>query len=127
MAAGLGVADAASCWPFVQARASKAGLTPDALEQILCRCMTGGAVCLANQRGVVVVVPRVCGPIIRLVVLLAVSDGAPGAFQEYEAEMVQVAREFGADELAFATHRSGWARLLGKHWAFRDGLFIRSV
>lgn len=127
MAAGLGVADATACWPFVQARSGKTGLSPDGLSQLLDRCITGGAVCLAGWRGVVVVAPRVLGPIIRLVVLLAVSDGAPGAFQEYEAEMVQVAREFGAHELAFETRRAGWARLLGKHWAFRDGLFIRSV
>lgn len=124
---GLGVADAAACWPFVRARASKSGMTAAALEDLLERCASGRAVCLACRRGVVVVAPRAAGPIIRLVVLLAVSDGAPGAFQEYEAEMVQVAREFGASELAFETPRAGWAKLLGKHWAFRDGLFTRSV
>ncbi len=127
MAAGLGVADATTCWPFVRARAGKTGLTPSDLEVLLRQCIAGAAVCLANHRGVVVVTPRVLGPIIRLVVLLAVSDGAPGAFREHEDEMAQVAREFGAQELAFETPRQGWGRLLGKHWAFRDGLYVRSV
>lgn len=127
MATGLGVAGADACWPFVRARGTNAGLTPVELDQIMERCRAGHAVCLANRRGVVVVTPRVLGPIIRLVVLLAVSDGEPGAFHEHEDEMVEVARQFGAHELAFETERRGWARLLGRHWACRNGLYIRSV
>ncbi len=123
----LGVADVCACWPFVLARAGKTGLAPLDLDQLLDQCVAGSAVCLASPCGVVVVTPRVLGPIIRLTVLLAVSDGAPGAFRGHEDEMVEVAREFGAQELAFETPRPGWGRLLGKHWAFRDGLFIRSV
>lgn len=127
MAAGLGVADAGACWPFVRARGVKAGFNLVELDQLMERCKTGRAVCLASPRGVVVVTARVLGPIIRLVVLLAVSDGAPGAFREHEDEMVQIAREFGAQELGFETPRRGWGRMLGKHWALRDGMFIRSV
>ena len=127
MAAGLGVADAAACWPFVLARAGRSGMSPVTLDKLLDRCKSGGAVCLAGPRGVVIVTPRVLQPIIRLVVMLAVSDGTPGAFAAHEDELLQVAREFGAHELAFETRRRGWARLLNKHWAIRDGLYIRSV
>ncbi len=127
MASGLGVADAAACWPFVLERAGRSGMSPATLEKLLRRCESGGAVCLASRRGVVIVTPRVLKPIIRLQVMLAVSDGDPGAFAAHEEDLVQVAREFGANELVFETRRRGWSRLLGKDWAFRDGLYIRSV
>ncbi len=127
MAAGLGIADAAACWPFVLARAGRSGMQAPLLNKLLRRCEVGAAVCLASPSGVVVVTPVVVGPIIRLVVMLAVSDGSPGAFAAHEQEMLDVAREFGAQELAFETMRRGWARLLGKEWAVRDGLYVRSV
>lgn len=127
MAAGLGVADARACWPFVLARAGRSGMKAPLLEKLLQRCVDGAAVCLASPRGVVVVAPVIAGPIIRLVVMLAVSDGTPGAFAAHEHEMLEVASEFGAHELAFETERRGWARLLGREWVVRDGLYVRSV
>lgn len=60
-------------------------------------------------------------------VLLAVAAGVPGAFRRQEEEMLQVARELGAVELAFTTKRRGWARLLGPQWQWDGEVFFRSV
>lgn len=61
-------------------------------------------------------------------VLMAVAAGTPGAFRRQEEEMLQVARELGATELAFTTKRRGWARLLGPQWQWDGGeMFFRSV
>lgn len=124
----LGVADLDACWPFVLARVGRAAMTPGALQALRERCAAGAAVCVAGADGVVVVTPQERpGGTMRAMVLLAVSTGAPGAFQRQEEEMAGVARELGATELAFTTSRRGWARLLGKHWRFDGEVFSRSV
>lgn len=60
-------------------------------------------------------------------VLMAASFGEIGAFKRTEREMMAVAREAGADRLAFKTDRKGWKRLLGPEWRLDGETYSRSL
>lgn len=64
---------------------------------------------------------------ITAMVLLAASFGDAGAFKRQEEPMMQVARDMGAQRLAFRTDRRGWARLLGPEWRLDGEVFSRSL
>lgn len=123
----LGLTDIDAVWPLVLLGAQRAGMTARATHLMRERCLDGSAACLAGRDGAVVVTARECDGRMRAMVLLAVAAGAPGAFRRHEEEMLQVARELGAVELAFTTKRRGWARLLGPQWQWDGEVFFRSV
>lgn len=123
----LALADIDAVWPLVLRGARRAGMNDRTTHLMRERCLDGSAACLACRDGAVVVTARECDGRMRAMVLLAVSAGAPGAFRRQEQEMLQVARELGAVELAFTTKRRGWTRLLGPQWQWDGEMFFRSV
>lgn len=123
----MDMADFEDWLPLVRERAPRALMAPDAVEALRDRCAAGAAICLAGEDGVVVVTPKLVGGTMHAMVLLAVSSGVPGAFHRQQGEMLQVARELGAQWLSFHTKRRGWTRMLGPQWRFDGTMYSRGV
>ena len=78
---------------------------------------TGNAVCLVCPDGVVsIALHRSDSGRIRAFVLMAVSTNFAGAYRRNEADVLAIARDMGAHQLAFRSSRRGWAKLLGPEW-----------
>lgn len=90
-------------------------------------CRSGDAACLACADGIVVIDLRHVTGGLQAFVLLAASDGKPWAFKAHEAELMTIARDMGAKELAFEPARGGWGRLLGPEWERRGVMYVRGV
>lgn len=108
-------------WPRFHSRARRSRTDAATLASIWQRCADGDALCLECPDGLVIVAASLnsSGTMVAEV-LLAVSRGRHGAFQRHEADLVAIARDLGAQELAFRTDRPAWRRVLGPHWAQRD-------
>lgn len=101
--------------------------TASEIEELRAQCEDGQALCLAGPDGVVVIALHVFGEEFELFVWLAVAF-RHGAFQRQEAALLKIARDLGAQTLAFQTRRAGWARRLGPQWQRRGSLeFMRYV
>lgn len=60
-------------------------------------------------------------------VLMAVGTSFEGAFRRQEPAMLAIARDMGAETLAFRSPRRGWIRLVGPEWARTGDLYEREV
>lgn len=104
-------------WPQFRARAARSHTTAEMIEQHLKACRNGEALCLVCDDGLVIVTLEIeRNGRITCMVLLAVSNGAFNAFARYEEQMLAIARDLEADDLAFCTDRPAWRRMLGAAW-----------
>lgn len=117
------IVDAATVGRFVSVRAGE--LPPSEIETILGEVLAGRALAFIGPEGVIVITLTPRGDSIELLVLLAVSTGAPGAFKRQEAAVCAIARDLGANAVAFKPYRRGWKRLVGPEWIMRGALFVR--
>lgn len=102
-------------------------VTPSEVEEIRAECETNRAFCLACEDGMVVLQLRALADALELFVWIAVGT-RHGAYERQVPAMLAIARELGAQTLAFATERRGWARRLGPEWARRGtNEFVRQV
>ena len=104
------------------------GLSVDAIGEIQAECEANRAVCLACEDGIVVISAeplRDCA--VEMFVWLAVAF-RHGAFERQDAALQDIARDLGAETIAFRAVRRGWARRLGPDWQ-RRGVdeFVRAV
>lgn len=110
-----------------QRRLSRA-VQPDVLKAIVGKLEAGRAYALTCPGGLIVVAMRGArGATMVFDVLLAVSDGTPGAFRRFEQDVVRLAEDAGAHVLAFRTDRRGWRRMLGPAWKDAGGHFVREL
>lgn len=114
---------------FVRRAAPLAGrvLTASEIEEIEAECEANRAMCLACEDGMVVVQLQALATSLELFVWLGIAF-RHGAFERQVAALLAIARELGADTLAFETNRRGWARRLGPEWTRRGTTgFVRRV
>jgi hypothetical protein len=101
--------------------------TPSEIEELKAQCENESVMCIACEDGMVVFDVRYQGTGLEMFVWLAVAF-RHGAFQRQEPAMLKIARDLGAQTLAFQTRRAGWARRLGAQWQRRGSLeFVRYV
>lgn len=113
----------ADAWAIAQDYAGK-WIDASAIKQSL----DTNAVCLACADGVVSMTLEASdGGTIRAFVLMAVSTGFAGAFRRNEADMLAIARDMGADRLAFRSARRGWIKLLGPEWTRTGDTYERGI
>jgi len=97
------------------------------IAEIRAQCDADEALCLACEDGMVVVELRPQGEDLELFVWLAVAF-QQGAFGRQHAALLQIARDIGAQTIAFQTRRRGWARRLGPEWLPRGTTeYVRHV
>ncbi|GAP37375.1 hypothetical protein ABXN37_19830 [Piscinibacter sakaiensis] len=110
------------------ARIARSCATSRAVLHALDLCRRGRAVCLEGPDGVVIASLEVDpGNRCALHILLAASEGRPGAFRRAEPDIAAIAADIGAAEIRFDTDRPGWVRLLGPQWHRRGDTFFRSI
>jgi hypothetical protein len=111
------LAEADLVWPRFKERAARSHTPAEELERHLQACRRGEALCLTCPEGLVIVTLELDrSGRIACMVLLAVSNGAFNAFAQYEEQMVAIARDLEATELAFCTDRPAWRHLLSPAW-----------
>lgn len=122
------LADVQDIWPTICHRLLKTKSPLKTVLAALTKCRHGESICLEGPDGVVVLTlePSESAKM-RAMVLLAFSSGKAGAFKRNEPSMVAIARDLGADELAFKTDRQGWTHLLGPEWTQDGETFVRSI
>jgi hypothetical protein len=100
------------------------GMSVGEIAEIQAECESERAVCLGCEDGIVVISLE---PPDELFVWLAVAFRY-GAFERQDAALQDIARDLGAETIAFQARRRGWARRLGPEWQRRGGNeFVRSV
>lgn len=101
--------------------------TPSEIKEIQAECEADRAMVLSCEDGMVVVQLRALTTSLELFVWIAVAFRY-GAFERQVAALLKIARELGAETLAFQTHRRGWSRRLGPDWTRRGSdEFVRRV
>ena len=95
--------DITTHWPAIETHLWRTRSDPGAFERIRAKCADGSAMCLQSGDGVGVVTLERLNATINLVALIALSNGKPGAFARHEADLMQLARDLGAERLAFRT------------------------
>lgn len=101
--------------------------TVDELQGLVEQCEEGTALCISCDDGMAVIQLQPFGDELELFVKLAVAF-RHGAFERQEASLLAIARDLGAQTLAFQTRRYGWARRLGPDWQRRGTMeFVRST
>lgn len=99
----------------------------DEIAEFMEQCDDGTALCVANEDGVLVFTVQPFGEALELFVLFAVAFRF-GAFGRQESAVRAIARDIGAQTIAFQARRTGWARRLGPEWQRRGTMeFVRSV
>lgn len=102
-------------------------ITASEIADLRAQCEARTAMCISCDDGVVVVTLQPFGEDLELFVLLAVAF-RHGAFQRQEAAMRMIARDLGAQTIAFQARRAGWGRRLGPQWQRRGTTeFVRHV
>jgi hypothetical protein len=104
------------------------GASVSEIAEVKAECEAERAMCLECEDGVVVVTPEALSDgSIELFVLLAVAY-RHGAFERQDAALRAIARDLGADVIAFRARRRGWARVLGPEWQRRGtDEFVRTI
>jgi len=110
-------------------RGSKHKFVSDSeIQEIEAQCESERAACLACEDCMVVI--ELEGSrygTLELFVWMAVAF-KHGAFERQEAALQAIARDLGAETIAFLSRRKGWARRLGPEWQRRgSNEFVRSV
>lgn len=117
--------------PVFVAHASR-GLRPDVasaseLAEIRAQCENEQALCLAGEDGMMVIDLRPGPEGLELFVWLAIAF-RHGAYERQDAALLAIARDLGAQTIAFVARRRGWARRLGPEWHRRGkDEFMRRV
>lgn len=102
-------------------------LADSEIDEIEAQCASDRAVCLMCDDGAVVIGLDPLGDgRFELFVWLAVAFRY-GAFERQDAALQVIARDLGAEAIAFQARRKGWARRLGPEWHRRGNQFVRSV
>jgi hypothetical protein len=102
-------------------------VTASEVEEIQAKCAAKQAMCLVCDDAMVVVELQARAPDLELFVWITVGF-RHGAFERQLAAVVAIARELGAQTVAFQSRRRGWARLLGPCWTPRGtNEFVRAV
>lgn len=104
-------------------------VAPFEVREMQAQCQAKGAWCLECDDGVLVVDlrPNREGTALELFVQLAVAT-RHGAFARQDAALQTLARDLGAETIAFNSRRRGWARRLGPQWHRRgETEFVRTV
>lgn len=105
------------------------GVSVSEIAEIQAKCEEGRAACLTCDDGMVVVTVEAHDErSYEMFVLLAVAY-KPGAFERQGgAALRAIARDLGAEAIAFQARRKGWARKLGPEWQRRgSNEFVRPV
>lgn len=114
-------------WAALAAYRGRALASLDEIAGFMEQCEKGSAMCVANEDGMVVLALQPFGDALELFVLFAVAFRF-GAFERQESAVRAIARDLGAQTIAFQARRSGWARRLGPEWQRRGTLeFVRCV
>lgn len=101
--------------------------TPTEVAEIRAQCESGHALCVACEDGMFVFSAYATESDLELYVWIAVAF-RHGAFERQEPALLCIARDLGADTVAFRARRRGWARRLGPEWRRRGSdEFVRSV
>lgn len=99
----------------------------DEIEGFMKQCEEGTAMCVANEDGALVLALQPFGEALELFVLFAAAFRF-GAFERQESAVRAIARDLGAQTIAFQARRQGWARRLGPDWVRRGSTeFMRCV
>ena len=101
--------------------------TASELAEILAQCENEPALCLACEDGMMVIDLRPGPDGLEVFVWLAVAF-RHGAYERQDAALLAIARDLGAQTIAFVARRRGWARRLGPEWHRRGkDEFMRRV
>jgi len=101
--------------------------TASELAEIRAQCENEQALCLAGEDGMMVIDLRPGPAGLELFVWLAIAF-RHGAYERQDAALLAIARDLGAQTIAFVARRRGWARRLGPEWARRGkDEFMRRV
>lgn len=91
------------------------------------QCEDGSAMCVSCDDGILVFTLQPFDDGIEMFILMALALKF-GAFERQESAVRAIARDIGAQTIAFQARRRGWARRLGPAWHRRGSLeFYRSV
>lgn len=102
--------------------------TASEAQDIAAQCGEEQALCFACEDGMFVVRLQPLGDDLELFVLAAVGFVSHGAFERQEPAVLAIARDLGADTVAFRARRRGWGRMLGPEWSRRGtDEFVRGV
>lgn len=112
--------------PDLRATAARRVATDAELDEIQAEVRSERAMCLQTADGFVIVGLYPRGGGLELYVWLAVASQR-GAFARNEGSLVELARSFGAQAIAFRSRRRGWARRLGDAWKSRGDEYVREV
>ena len=97
------------------------------LAEIEAQCEKEEALCLACEDGMVVIDLRPGPEGLEVFVWLAIAF-RHGAYERQDAALLAIARDLGAQTIAFVARRRGWARRLGPEWTRRGkDEFMRRV
>lgn len=112
--------------PDLRATSARRVASDKELVEIEAEVRSGRAMCLRCPDGFAVVGLYPRDGALELYVWLAVATQR-GAFARNEASLVELARSFGAQAIAFRSRRRGWARRLGDAWKSRGDEYVREV
>ncbi len=97
------------------------------LAEIQAQCEKEEALCLACEDGMIVIDLRPGPEGLEVFVWLAIAF-RHGAYERQDAALLAIARDLGAQTIAFVARRRGWARRLGPEWHRRGtDEFMRRV
>lgn len=104
------------------------GMAVSEIEELQAECEAERAVCLGCEDGIVVVgLAPLNGGTLEMFVWLAVAF-KHGAVERQDAALQAIARDLGAEAIAFCARRRGWVRRLGPEWTRRgSNEFVRPV
>jgi hypothetical protein len=101
--------------------------TASELAEIQAQCEKEEALCLACEDGMIVIDLRPGPEGLEVFVWLAIAF-RHGAYERQDAALLAIARDLGAQTIAFVARRRGWARRLGPEWHRRGkDEFMRRV
>lgn len=101
-------------------------VTSSEIAEIRAECEAERAVCLACDDGVIVIALQPYGAALEMFIWLGVALRY-GAFERQGPALLALARDLGAQTIAFHARRRGWSRRLGLEWTRRGNDFVRRV
>lgn len=102
--------------------------SPSEVDEIRAQCESEHALCVSCEDGMFVFSAYTPDNVhLELYVWIAIAF-RHGAFRRQEPALLRIARDLGADTIAFRARRRGWARRLGPEWQRRGSdEFVRHV
>ncbi len=117
-------------WPEIGPLVAGVDPRDNAGHDLRSDCRDGRAICLISDDWLLVVQlqpDRYGSGELELFVRMAVSKGEKGAIQRDEAHLDAIARDMGANRIAFHTVRPGMQKVLPPDWKFGYAVFERAV